>query len=271
MIDSQSQQQREWFTKHGVEAFRKVQHNRAYALDDRATTELGALAMGYRDVTNENGGRFELSELTKIFDELSQDLPGLKQNRPPPEPDEPKAWRDETTGEYAANPYKKESLSLESQAAVEANNPLLAAHLKKIAKDGLSYKYLQDQKEARAQRELLRKIVYGERAHTQNPFRLPQGKEALRAQSDFVRQHEKEPWLIDWYRKEAETPVSLGFDKETPRHLVAGRNPVVGKIYERARQLHTQFLREDQARLEQEVVERQAALQATKAQLASAR
>jgi hypothetical protein len=130
---------------------------------------------------------------------------------------------------------------------------------------------LQDQKEEREARAKIRDLRYSSREHTAetNPFLLPPGKEARQKQSEFILQHQGEQHVIDWYRKEAETPVSLNFDNLTTRAQIARRNPVLGAIFEKARQLHAHFLCEDQARLEQEVAQRQAQLQQTQRQLAS--
>ena len=196
MSDPIAEKTRETFTQRALEAFKKVPNNRHYALDFKSENEVGAVLLAYRDITLENGGGFDMVELTKVFETLSQDLPGLVQDRPDPEQEIPKLPVDETTGEQALNPWKKGSENLSDQMLVEQRDPKLAAHLKAIA-NGVSYSLLYKQRDERERREKLRQLRYTGAEHKQNPFHLS-GKEGLKAQSAFVKQHEHEPWLIEF-------------------------------------------------------------------------
>jgi len=189
------------------------------------------------------------------------------QKRPPAEI-ELKPICDPVTGLPIRNPFSTPP-DLTSQMLLEKENPELAKYYRDT-KDGTTFAMVAKIKAEREARDKIRGIVYGQKEHAQNPFLLS-GKEGLKAQSEFVRGNEHQPHLVNWYQHEAKATPTLDFNNLTTRQLVSKRSPIVGAIFEKARQLHAHFLREDQARLEAEVAERQGQLQATQRQLASAR
>ena len=156
MSDPIAEKQREWFRDRAIEAYRKAKDNRAYCVGLAEANELGAIAVAYRDVVNENGSRFEMTELTKCFEQLAQDIPGLRQNRPEPEEAVPTLPLD-VNGNPAQNPWQKGFKNVSEQMAVEKRDPKLAAYLREISK-GISYSMLFAQQDERARREKLRQL-----------------------------------------------------------------------------------------------------------------
>jgi rubrerythrin len=269
MTDPIAENARELLTKRALEAFsKKVKGNRAYALSLADLNQLGAFAQADRDTALEEGRRFDIiDDLAKHFDQLAQDLPGLKQNRPAPEDVAPKIPVD-ANGIAARNPWEKDHENLSDQMFLEKRDPALAAHLKSQA-NGLSYAELFAQQDERVRREKLRTLEYGEKEHRANPFLLT-GKEGLRAQSEFVKTHGSEPWLVDYYKAEAETPVTLNFGNLTVRSKVAKRDAKLGEIYQRAEKIHAQWLKQDLERLKAQQEADRTHIEATQQALATA-
>ena len=80
MSDPTTQNQREWFCKHTLEAYRKIPFHRDSALDLASLNQLAAIAVSFRDVENEAGRRFEIDELAKVYEALAQEGPAQVAN-----------------------------------------------------------------------------------------------------------------------------------------------------------------------------------------------
>ena len=268
---------RKLFEHHALTAFKRVEHSRHYALDDRAKLELCALAVAFRDIELKDHGRCDLEKLPGIIKQLAQvkwtannkeHSLNLTQSRPGPEI-ELKPVLCPVTQAPIKNPYADKP-DLASQAALERENAELAKYYEDT-KAGVTFAYLQKRKEEREHRDRIRAIVYGEKQHVpeNNPFLLPHSTEARKKQSDFVRANEHQPHIVNWFEQEAKAKPTLGFGNLTMRNIITKRDAKLGEIYERAQKLHAHFLKEDQQRLEQEVQQRQAELRRTQAQLAA--
>ena len=165
---------------------------------------------------------------------------GLTQAKPGPEPEPPKPWTDPVTGEAARNPFKQPK-DFKSIALLERLNPLLAEHLKTMA-EGVSYAKLAEVEEAKAKREMLRRLEY---RHEANPWVTGD----LATQSQFVQQHDAA--IVAFYKQEAQ-PVELNFDNLTLKGQLAQHNPPLRELWQRAHEIYASWLAEDRARLEQE-------------------
>jgi len=276
MIDAIAENTRELFTKRALEAFTKVKGNRHYALDLASANQLGAYALAYRDTVLEAGGRFELSELTKLLDELAQVRwaadgkehgLNLVQSRPGPEI-ALKPICDPITGLPIKNPFSYPP-DLTSQMLLEKENPALAKYYRET-KDGTTFAMIAKMKEEREQRDRIRAIEYGEKQHRENPFLLPHGKEALQKQSELVRANEHQPHIVNWYQAEAKAKPSLGFGNVTVRMAITKRDPQLGAIYQKAEAIYQQWLKADAQRLREQQEQNRQQIEQTERALASA-
>ena len=266
-------EQRNQFTRLTLTALAKVRHGRAYAVDLQTARELSAFGLAFRDNVLESGGRFDDRELTRCLDELSQiDNLNLRKKLPLDEI-ELKPILDPITALPIKNPWS-DPLDLTSQMALERDHPHLAKYYRE-SKNGSSYSMVAKMREEREQRDRIRAVgkEYGPKHHTpeNNPFLLPHGKEALAKQSAFAKAHEHEPWLIEFYKREASEPVTLNFGNLTTRSMITKRDPILGKIFERAMEIHKQWLKDDIERLSQLTGESAAQIEAARKQLATAR
>jgi len=153
-------------------------------------------------------GSFSRESFAKeVLQPLAGVLPELQQETPTPEPETSKPWLDPVTGQYAKNPYAKDSLDLTSQGELEKRDPALASHLKAVA-SGVSYSFLSKLHDEREARQRLRELPYSEKEHLSNPFLLDK-KTGLKPQSQFVKEHE--PYVVTFYQREAATTAALPF------------------------------------------------------------
>jgi hypothetical protein len=253
---------RETFMRHGVSALAKVKHGRAYACNLVTARELGAFALAYRDFVLENNGRFELSELTKLLEELAQieDL-NLRKKLPHDEV-ELKPILDPVTQLPINNPWS-DPVDLTSQMALERDHPELAKVYRE-SKKGSSYSLVAKMKADKEAREKIRAIAagYGPKQHTEkeNPFLLPRS-EGLNKQSEFVKAHEADPHVVDRFKQEAAEKPTLNFGNLTVRMAVTKRSPLLGQIYQKAEATHKTWLDQDRAALKQQAEDARAQLQ----------
>jgi hypothetical protein len=108
--------------------------------------------------------------------------------------------RDPVSNQTPKNPWSKGSINVTEQMWLAENEPQLAAYLKAIA-NGLTYSYLKQQRVEREERDLLRKLEFGEDQHRRNVFRSG----TLTQISDFARQNPRP--IVDVHKAEANTKV----------------------------------------------------------------
>ncbi|MEO5719853.1 MAG: hypothetical protein ABIR71_00100, partial [Chthoniobacterales bacterium] len=201
---------RDLAAKRGVEAIATIEFNRAYALAGDADAMRAVAALSSTWIDRQAGDYFGIQALAReVFEPLSG-VPetGLRQARPKPESELPQPWQDPISKAIAKNPWIK-PYDLSSQMELGHRDPELAAHLKLLATndDGLpSYKMLARFKDEALLREQLRGVKYGPEEHARNN---PYVSGNLTAVSEFAKTHAHEPWLIDFYKREATTPVRL--------------------------------------------------------------
>ncbi len=257
---------RKLFIHHALTALKRVKDNRVYALDDRAKTELGALAVAFRDIELKENGRCDLGKLPAVIEQLAQDLPGLKQQRPGPE-EEIEPIPHDSLGQPIANPWVTKNLT--DCALIQQQFPRLAAWWKECADNGgqPSLAMIDRETKAKALREKLRTLKYDEATHRNNVFRLS-GREGLHAQSAFVNANE--PHVVLFFKRETE-PVSMNYGNLTVRQKVARRDMQLGHIFERASKIHAQWLKDDVEKLKSLIGTHTTEIQQAEKQLASAR
>ncbi|MBV9008828.1 MAG: hypothetical protein JO354_06645 [Verrucomicrobia bacterium] len=244
---------RDNFVEHGVGMLEKASdYHRGYALDDYGKLALGALAKAAHEAFVEGKGktswtREELAE--QALKPLLPFIPSATQERPAPEPALPELPRDPITGEPVKNPFV-EPRDLQSQAIVRRENPQLAQHLERVAKEGgVSFTYLNELKEAAAKREKLRKLNYTQTEHQNNPYR---GTD-LSARGEFERTHDSD--TVKFYTREGATPVEFpwaGKGNLTELAQVAKHRPDLKVIVDRAGGILRDWHQQDVERLEKQ-------------------
>jgi hypothetical protein len=226
-------------TKHGLRAYKAVPYSRYYCLSEENELALGAITAAVAEANKESGANsFDPEQVTKVLQGLAKFMPSLVQARPAPEAPTPEPWKDLVTGEVARNPYK-EPRDFASIAAVEKNDPALAEYLKRTA-DGISYSQLAKENEAKAKREQLRALPYGESEHTvaNNPLL---GNDLTKI-NQFVRL--VEPEAVEFYRSEAK-PVELALDNLTLLGQLAKHAPELRPVVGRAGEIMASWRNDD--------------------------
>ena len=229
-----------------LEAYQKVKHNRAYALDEQGKVALGALAraMFERRIAEGRSGMdakpTSWQEFFAIIEKLASAGANVLQKRPGDPKPLPEPWLNPCTGVRLPNPFAKGSEDLKAQTILQQRDPELAAHYKAMAADpyGTLAKY-QDAEAARAATEA---IPYTESEHAVNPFR---GND-LAAQSAFIK---NAPALIEFFKNEAadvEIPL-FGKNKNMTVEARLAKDPATFAFMKIAQQIRDTWAREDRA------------------------
>jgi hypothetical protein len=216
-------------------AFRRIPHHRAYALDVDAKLQFGALA-----VACQRAGK----NLPRVLEELSKDVPGMVQERPPADAGTiPPLPIDSITGERVKNPFL-EPHDFKSQAVVRETSPRLAKWLEDCAKFGGPTAHMIDELEAsRIDAEALRKIQYSDEQWKQNALRPGSGA-TMTQQSEWISSV-SDPWLLQTHRREATAgSPSLKFGNLTVAMKIAKRSPEVREIHKQAEQIFKSWQQE---------------------------
>lgn len=222
----------------GVTALRRLQHNRAYALDAQGRLELAALALAcQRSKRN----------LVEVIEVLSQVLPGWIQERPADDAGTiPQLPIDPATGLRARNAWEPlppkagektpqtPRFDYASQEVIKAWSPRLAKWCEDCAQFGGPTMAMLDALQAeKLEAEALRKIEYGDREWQQNKLR-PDSGATLTEQNLFARGI-ADPWVLAVHRREAKAGSPRAkFDNLTVRMAIAKRSPEIREIHRQA-------------------------------------
>jgi hypothetical protein len=195
------QQLRKSALSFALEAYAKVKHNRAYALDEQGKVALGALARAMF-IRRDGEGRSHMDakpssweEFFGIIDKLAAAGANVLQKRPGDPPPLPKVWRDPVTLQPLPNPFAKNTTDLKAQTILAQRDPELAAHYKAMAAD--PYGTLAKMQDETAARVTMEAIPYGESEHSVNVFR---GNDQT-AQALFIKN--APPGLVEFCKNEA--------------------------------------------------------------------
>ena len=200
------QQLRDAAMKFPLEAYQKVKHNRAYALDEQNKIALAALAraMFERRIAE---GRSHMDaqpsswqEFFEIIGKLAASGANVLQRRPGNPPPLPKQWRDPVSLETLPNPWKTKDLK--AQSLLQVRDPELAAHYKAMAAD--PYGTIAKMQDELAARATLEQVPYSDSEHSVNVFR---GNDQT-AKALFIKN--ASPGLVAFYQNEAK-PVRFRY------------------------------------------------------------
>jgi hypothetical protein len=210
---------------HAKEALKRIKHARYYAADDATLLAIGALLSEWQSDRAARGENFTQEAADKFLEGLRDYVPSLFQKRPPDEKEPAKLWIDPVSGQSPPNPFAKATLNLSEQTWLVEHEPELASYLRETADRGVSYSFLQKQRDEKEAREKIRAIEYGEAEHQGNVFRdgnLSAKNAFRRAFGDAVS---------DFYEREAKTPVQLPWIGEQNLTLT-------GQLFVKAPDLH---------------------------------
>ena len=163
----------------------------------------------------------------KFLSRIGEKVDSMTQRhwRPGPEQPLPKMWVDEVTGQTLPNPWQ--TGDERGKTILRLRDPALAAFLEKFASS--PYDTLASMADGKEQRQRLRDAVYARKEHDGNPWR---GAPDMAAQTAFVKEY---PALVESWRWEAKTPVTLPWSAVNPNRTELGRvlldlraNPVEG-------------------------------------------
>ena len=167
MANETPEQLRKAAKDFALEAYQKIKHNRAYALDEQGKVALGALAraMFVRRIEEGRSGTNAVpstwQEFFGILEKLAAAGANILQKRPGDPKPPPKPWTDPVTGESLRNPWL--SKDLKAQTILQQRDPALAEHYKAMASD--PYGTLAKYQDAEAARATMEQIPYGENEH----------------------------------------------------------------------------------------------------------
>jgi hypothetical protein len=232
----------------GLAAYRRVKHNRAYAVatDPVARLELGALAVAARQ------SRKSLAEILNV---LAAVAPGWLQERPAEDAGTvPNLPVDPVTGERIRNPWlplppkdgeTSSRYDYGSQNVIQEQSLRLARWLEQCAEHGGPTAKMLDQLEAeRLEADHRRKIPYGPSEWQANKLRPDSA--TLTEQNLFAKSI-TDPWVLELHRAEAKAgSPRAGFDNLTVRMALAKRSPEIREVHKAAGELLKQWKQEQQ-------------------------
>jgi hypothetical protein len=252
MANETPEQLRKAARTFALEAYKKMRHHRAYALDAQGEVALAALAraMFERRIAE---GRADMNasptawqEFFSIIEKLAAAGANVLQKRPGDAKPPPKPWTDPVTGEPLRNPFAKNALDLKAQTILAQRDPDLAAHYKAMAAD--PYGTLAKYQDAEAARTAMEQIPYGESEHAVNPFRTNDQT----AQALYIKN--APPGLAEFCKTEAK-PVEVPLFGKNRNLTVEGalsKDPGMFALMKVAQQVRETWARED-TRAAQEV------------------
>ncbi len=208
-------------------AYRRVKHNRAYAVatDPAARLEFGALAIAAR----QRG-----VNLVHVMETLATVIPAWEQDRPPDDAGQvPELPIDKITGQRIRNPWL-EPHDHKSQHFIKELSPRLARWLQDCEKHGGPTMAMLDELESeKIQAEALRKVQYGEREWQENKLR-PGAGATVTEQGEFVKSIE-DPSLLQFHRREAAMGAPRArFDNLTARMAIYRRSEKIREVHKAA-------------------------------------
>jgi hypothetical protein len=238
-----------------INAFRRVKHNRAYALDDTAKLELAALAIATKQKAK---NLYEILQtlasvmgtkkvITKRVivpngpDKIEEkELPDWLQLRPPADVGVvPPLPVDPVTGERIANPWigKLDADKARSRRIIEEQSPRQARWLQDCAKNGGPTAAMLDELESeRIEADHLRKLPYSEAEWAGNKLRHdiePNVTNRMLFEKSIA-----DPWLVKFHRQEAEAgSPRLGFDSLTVGMAIAKHDPELRELHKAAHEI----------------------------------
>lgn len=228
------------------EAYRKMKHNRSYALTNESRNVLGVLtqAMSQRRAA-EGRNQYDAQpsswqEFFGIIEKLNAAGCNLLQERPGDEKPLPKAWVNPLTGQPLPPPKTPDE-----RAIVAKTDPELLELLDEL--DKRPYATINKLREAEAQRQAVMAIPYGEKEHQLNPFR----GDNKTAQGQFEK---RDPELAKFYEREAkdvELPL-FGRHKNMTIHGQLLKDPATAGLVRVAEQIANQWNLEDVATAKQQ-------------------
>jgi len=258
-----AEEQLKIFREHVLTALKEIPHSRWYALDETALDSLAFLGISWLEQRVEDGLRFNAEEFRKVVAELVELTPSLRQERPEQPPPTPEVWKDGVTGQVARNPFS-DPPDLESQGAITKADPALAEHLKATA-EGVTYKFLNAQREKEARRARISAISYSQAEHETNPFR---GSD-LQAQAQLAREDLERAAVFKREAEPVRVPWQIGAKNMTSMARITAKNPHIAKLANRANELERQRIAEQKAAALQAKVEAEAKLRAADQMLQS--
>jgi hypothetical protein len=234
---------REAAEQYGLACYRRVKHNRAYALDAKARLEIAALS-----IASQKAGK----HLVEVIEAIASVAPNWLQQRPA-DPEIPALPIDKITGERLRNPFlplpggkpgDTPRYDHRSQIMLKEQSPRLAKWCEDAAKFGGPTVAMQDELEAeRMEAEALRKVQYGDREWAANALR-PDSDATLTAKGEFVKSI-NDPWLLETHRREAAMgSPRAGFDNLTIRMGLAKRSEEIREVHRKAGELVATWLQQ---------------------------
>ncbi|PYJ23160.1 MAG: hypothetical protein DME99_03670 [Verrucomicrobia bacterium] len=222
----------------GITALKRLQHNRAYALDAQAKLELAALAIAsQKSKTN----------LVDVLGHIAAIVPGWLQQRPAEDAGTiPKLPVDPCTGERIRNPFEPlprprrakpgdpDTYDHASQHIIRETNPRLASWMEQIARhSGVTMQMLDQLEGERLEAAAIRAIPYSDREYQANLLRHDSG--ATLTQKNLWTRSVENPFLLQMHREEAKAASPrANFDNLTVRMALYKRSPEAREIHKQA-------------------------------------
>jgi hypothetical protein len=166
-------------------------------------------------------------------------------------------WRDPVSNQLPKNPWAKGSVNVTEQGWLSEHEPELAAYLKATANTGVTYSFLQKQKEEAVQRKLLRELEYTHEQHRVNPYlnnASVDERGAFRrkigdATADIYQREATEPITIPWHPTLTESTAARSATYRTKNVTAMSRiahdAPQLRALLDRSLQLERQWAGED--------------------------